>query len=83
LEILNEFDLTTHSDKMLELLTLRQTGTMFEYKTQFEKLVYNIRLFDKAMSETFLVTRFVLGLKHELKVGVEMQFLKWWLWTLD
>jgi hypothetical protein len=76
LEIRNEFDLTTHSDRMLELLTLRQTGTVLEYKTQFEKLVYCIRLFDKAVSETFLVTQFVLGLKHELKVGVEMQFPK-------
>lgn len=74
--ILNEFDLSTHSDKILELLTLKQTGSVLEYKIQFEKLVYHLKLFDKAISETFLVTQFVLGLKQELRVGVEVQFPK-------
>jgi hypothetical protein len=74
--ILNEFDLSTHSDKILELLTLKQTGSVLEYKIQFEKLVYHLKLCDKAISETFLVTQFVLGLKQELRVGVEVQFPK-------
>jgi hypothetical protein len=47
---------------------------VLEYKNQFEKLVYHIRLFDKAISETLLVTQFVLGLKWEVRAGVEMQF---------
>lgn len=72
--ILNEFDLSTHSDKILELLTLKQTGSVLEYKIQLEKLVYHLKLFDKAISETFLVTQFVLGLKQELRV--EVQFPK-------
>lgn len=58
---------------MLELLTLWQIGSVLEYKIQFEKLVYYIKLFDKAVSETFLVTQFMLGLKHELKLVVETQ----------
>jgi hypothetical protein len=46
---------------------------VLEYKIQFEKLVYYIKLFDKAVSDTFLVTQFMLGLKHELKLVVETQ----------
>lgn len=30
--VLNEFDMKTHSDKMLGLLTLRQNGSLIEYK---------------------------------------------------
>lgn len=74
--VLEEFEVSTHSDKMQELLTLRQTGSVLEYKTHFEKLVYHIKLFDKAISDTFLVTQFVLGLKWELRGGVEVQFPK-------
>jgi hypothetical protein len=72
--VLNEFDGTSHADKMLELLTLTQTSSVVEYKAQFEKLAYYIKLFDKAISEMFLVTQFVLGLKPEIRNGVELQF---------
>jgi hypothetical protein len=36
--------------------------------------VYHIKLFDKTIGETFLVAQFMLGLKHDLRVGVEVQF---------
>lgn len=72
--VLGEFEANTHSDRMLELLTLKQTGTVLEYKTHFEKLVYHIKLYDKATSEIFLVTQFMLGLKQEIKMGVEVMF---------
>lgn len=38
--------------------------------------MYHIKLFDRAISDTFLVTQFVLGLKWELRSGVEVQFPK-------
>jgi hypothetical protein len=41
--VLGEFDLYTHSDKMLELLTLKQTGSAAEFSTQFTTLVYHIK----------------------------------------
>lgn len=72
--VLTEFEVSTHSDKMLELLTLKQTGSIMDYKVHFEKLVYHIKLFDKAISETFLVAQFLLGLKWEIRAGVELQF---------
>lgn len=72
--VMNEFEANSHSDRMLELLTLRQSGSVIEYKNQFDKLAYHIKLFDRATSETFLVTQFVLGLKNELRMNVEVQF---------
>jgi hypothetical protein len=46
----------THRDKVMELLTLKQVDSVDDYKKQFEQLVYHIKLFDKIVSETFLVS---------------------------
>jgi hypothetical protein len=72
--VTEEFDISTHRDKMLELLTLRPTNSVGDFKQQFEDLVYHIRLFDKSISDTFLVTQFILGLKHEIRMLVEPYF---------
>uniref|UniRef100_A0A453D8U5 Retrotransposon gag domain-containing protein n=2 Tax=Aegilops tauschii subsp. strangulata TaxID=200361 RepID=A0A453D8U5_AEGTS len=58
---------------MKELMLLKQTGTVEEYKHQFLHLVYTVRLYEPTISDTFLVTRFVMGLKDELRAGVEVQ----------
>jgi hypothetical protein len=62
---------------------LRQTGSVLEYKTHFEKLVYHIKLFDKAISDTSLVTQFVLGLKWELRGGWKYNFPRPCQWLLS
>lgn len=54
-------------------MLLKQVGTVEEYKQQFQQLVYNIRLYEPSISNTFLVTRFVMGLKEELRAAVELQ----------
>lgn len=69
--VLLEFDTDTHRVKMKELLQLRQSGTVAEYRRQFDRLVYNIRLYDASIGGVMLVTQFVLGLKVELRVVVE------------
>lgn len=71
-----EFDIDTHRVKMKELLQLRQTGIMAEYRRQFDKLVYNIKLYDPSIGGIMLVTQFVLGLKEELRIAVEAQLPK-------
>lgn len=50
----------------------KQQGTV-EYKAQFQQLVYNIRLYEPSISDMFLVTRFVMELKEELRSVVELQ----------
>lgn len=57
----------------MELLTLKQSDSIEDYRKQFEQLVYHIKLFDRTVSETFLVSQFVLGLKDELRSAVDMQ----------
>ena len=71
--VLAEFDITTHRDKICDLLTLKQCDTVAEYKAAFEQLVYSIRLYDKTISEPFLISQFILGLKEELRAAVEIQ----------
>jgi hypothetical protein len=56
-----------------ELLTLKQTSSVEEYKKQFDKLVYQIRLYDSIVGGMMLVQRFILGLKEELRAVVEVQ----------
>lgn len=54
-------------------MLLRQNGSVDEYKRKFDALVYQIRLYDQSIGELILVTRFVLGLKEELRATVEIQ----------
>jgi hypothetical protein len=67
-----EFEVDTHRIKTTELLNLRQSGSVEEYKQQFDQLTYHIRLYDQHISETMLVSQFLLGLKDELRQYVEM-----------
>ena len=52
---------------------LKQLGIVDEYKQQFLQLLYTVRLYEPTLSETFLVTRFIMGLKDELRSTVEFQ----------
>jgi ribosomal protein L32 len=67
-----EFEVHTHRVKTMELLNLRQTGSVEDYKNQFDKLVYHIMLYDHSLSETMLVSQFLIGLNEELRHSVEM-----------
>ena len=71
--MLQEFDVNIHRERMKELMLLKQGGMVEEYKQQFQQLVYHIRPYEPTISNTFLVTRFVMGLKEELRSVVEMQ----------
>lgn len=71
--VLNEFEINIKRAKMEELLLLTQTGTVSEYRSKFLQLVYHIRLYDPATSGLFLVSRFVMGLKDELRCFVAAQ----------
>jgi hypothetical protein len=72
LAVSQEFEVNTHRVKAMELLNLRQTSTVEEYKLQFDQLVYHILLYDHSLSETMLVSQFLLGLKEDLRHVVEM-----------
>lgn len=71
--ILQEFDVNIHRNCMRELLLLKHEDTVQQYRTVFNQLVYQVRLYDAAISETMLVTQFLLGLKEEIRSAVEIQ----------
>ena len=71
--VLLEFDIDTHRVKMKELLQLRQTGMVADHMKQFDKLVYNIKLYDPSIGGIMLVTQFVLGPRDDLQAAVEAQ----------
>jgi hypothetical protein len=56
----------------MALLNLCQTSSVEEYKNSFDQLVYNIRLYDGNISETMLISQFLLGIKDELRHSVEL-----------
>jgi hypothetical protein len=51
-----ELEVNTHRVKTMELLNLKQHGSMEEYKNRFDQLVYHILLCDNSLSETMLVS---------------------------
>ena len=52
---------------------MKQLDTIEEYKQQFLQLVCTVKLYGPTISDTLLVTRFIMGLKEELRATVEMQ----------
>lgn len=72
-DLLLEFECDNQRDKNRELLALKQTGSVMEYRRQFDLLVYQIRLYDPAFGGLMVVSHFVDGLKEELKAAVEIQ----------
>nr|XP_045084693.1 uncharacterized protein LOC123494100 [Aegilops tauschii subsp. strangulata] len=71
--ILREFDLNMHRNCLRELLLLKQDESVQQYRTSLNQLVYQVRLYDADISETMLVTQFVLVLKEEIRAAVEIQ----------
>jgi hypothetical protein len=66
------FEVNTHQVKTMELINLKQTSSVEEYKLQFDQLVCHILLYDHSISETMFVSHFLLGLKDEVRHSLEM-----------
>jgi hypothetical protein len=62
-----EFESTAQHEKVQALQTLRQTGSVADYKSQFDSLVYQVHVFDPSVGGMMLLYRFILGLKEEIR----------------
>jgi hypothetical protein len=71
--VVEEFGPNEFEDQMHKLLQLRQTGSVTEYRVQFEVYMYHLLALDPSLSTKFFVTQFVLGLKDELRAAVRIQ----------
>jgi hypothetical protein len=58
---------------MDELLALKQGGTISEYCSAFQALVYKISSHNPNYDETFFVSQFLKGLKPEIHLPVASQ----------
>lgn len=58
---------------MHRFVQLRQTGTLQEYRKQFETSMYHLMSLDPSLSPKFFVSQFLLRLKDELRLGVRLQ----------
>lgn len=51
---------------------LRQTDSVLEYHKKFEELMHHILVHNHAYDDLFFVTKFVAGLKHEIKMAIRL-----------
>jgi hypothetical protein len=68
-----KFGVHDHRQFMSELLSLKQTGTVDEYCSKFQELVYKISSHNPYYDDTFLVSQFLKGLKAEIRLPVASQ----------
>lgn len=68
-----EFGYEEFEVQMHRFVQLRQTGTVQEYRQQFETSMYHLMALDPSLSSKFFVSQFLLGLKDELRLGVRLQ----------
>lgn len=71
--VVEEFGPDEFEGQMHKLLQLRHTGTVAEYRRQFEIHMYHLLSLDPSLSSKFFVTQFVLGLKDEIRMAVRIQ----------
>jgi hypothetical protein len=65
-----KFDKDQYQTQLRHLESLKQTGTVSDYQRRFEELAHGILLYNPAFDDTFLVTKFVGGLKEEIRSAI-------------
>lgn len=50
-----------------QLDSLKQSASVLEYQAEFEKLAHGVLLYNPAIDDTFFVTRFVGGLREDIR----------------
>jgi hypothetical protein len=66
--LLTSFGPTEYDDSAEALAKLQQVGSIREYQTEFEKLATQV----SGLSEPFLISCFISGLKEDLRLNVKM-----------
>lgn len=70
--VFERFDKDQYKTQLKQLETLHQTGTVAEYQEQFEKLAHEILLYNTASDDVYFVTRFMTGLKEEIRAPIAL-----------
>lgn len=74
--VFDRFDRDQYQVQLCHLDALRQSGSVSEYLEKFEKLSHGILLYNTAYDDIYFVTRFLGGLKEEIRVAIALHRLK-------
>jgi hypothetical protein len=66
------FDRDQYSLHMKQLDSLNQTSSITEYHAKFEQLAHSILLYNPNYDDTFMVVRFLNGLKDEIRTPIAL-----------
>jgi hypothetical protein len=65
--VLTKFDKDQYQILLRQLDALKQTASVLEYQTEFEKLAHGVLMYNPAFNDMFFVTRFVGGLHEDIR----------------
>jgi hypothetical protein len=65
--VMTRFDKNQYHLLLKKFEALRQMGSVDDYQVEFEKLAHVILLYNSNYDDTYFVTRFVAGLKEEIR----------------
>lgn len=67
-----KYDRDQYKNQLRQLDSLQQTGTVAEYQAKFEQLSHGILQYNESYDDTYFVTRFVGGLKEEIRAAIAL-----------
>uniref|UniRef100_A0A0A9DEA6 Retrotransposon gag domain-containing protein n=1 Tax=Arundo donax TaxID=35708 RepID=A0A0A9DEA6_ARUDO len=70
--VFDRFDRDQYQTCLRELDNLKQEGTIAEYYHKFEQLAHNILLYNTSFDSTYLVTRFLGGLREDIRAPIAL-----------
>ncbi|CAO2146347.1 unnamed protein product [Urochloa humidicola] len=70
--VCDRFDKDQYQNHLRQLDNLCQTDSVTEYYEKFEQLSHNILLYNQSYDDTYFVTRFLSGLKAEIRIPIQL-----------
>ena len=70
--VCERFDRDQYQHHLCQLDTLRQTGSVADYHAKFEQFVHSILLYNDSYDDVYLVTRFLGGLKEDIRAPIAL-----------
>jgi hypothetical protein len=70
--VLANFDKDRYQVLLRQLDALKQTSSMLEYHTEFEKMAHRILLYNLVIGGTILITRFISGLHEDIRSAISL-----------
>lgn len=71
-EVHSKFGRDKYEQHLEEQEGFKQLGGVEEYHSKFEEIMNKVLVYNKAFDETFFVTKFVGGLKSEIKAAIKL-----------